>query len=285
MFWLPRIIRSVKLPAPSPAHFSPNLPPALLIGFGVCLLSALAILPTDPDISAVESLLTVAQICIPAGILSVILCAVPSRSADQPPLATTEASVMREGYRCMFRQNGESTQFIVTLVSGRKLSVRVPRAASVDLLLSTVNKKRRGISNASSSLRLLTSTGKELQCGYFLADYNLHSNSILYEPSDLRGGMPTAPAADIFTAFVDAADEVAASTSSDRAALEEFFEKAKGRQWKNNDNWCTSAPLSEWYGVVTDEQSRVTNVDLHQNALVGRSFGCDVMIKYSQSDI
>ena len=203
MFWLPKIIRSVKLPAPSPAHFSPNFPSVLLMGFAVCL-SALAILPADPSISVSESLVTLARLCVPAVVLSIILCAVPSRSADQPPSSITNASTppstTREGYRCLFKTG--QIQLIVTLVCGRKFSVRVPRAASVDFLLAAVDKKRG--SNTQASPRLLTSTGKELQRGCVLADYNLHSNALLSEVPDLRGGMPTTPTSSVHKAHAEA---------------------------------------------------------------------------------
>ena len=207
MFWLTTSIRSVKLPAPSPAHFSPNLPPALLMGFAVCLLSALAILPADPSISVSESLVTLARLCIPAVVLSIVLCAVPSRSADQPPSSITNASSTppntgaREGYRCLFKTG--QIQLIVTLACGRKFSVRVPRSASVDFLLAAVDKKR-GISNTQASPRLLTSTGKELQRGCVLADYNLHSNALLSEVPDLRGGMQTTPTSSVHKAHAEA---------------------------------------------------------------------------------
>ncbi|MCY4506677.1 MAG: M12 family metallo-peptidase, partial [Acidobacteria bacterium] len=42
-----------------------------------------------------------------------------------------------------------------------------------------------------------------------------------------------------------------------------------GAGWTDSTNWKTAAPLGEWYGVTTDTDGRVTEVDLYDNALAG----------------
>ena len=75
-------------------------------------------------------------------------------------------------------------QLLVVFVNGRKAVVKVPRAASVDMLLAQVTKKF-----SSRSQRFVTAAGKELQRKRLLSDYHLQSGSLLIESPDLRGGM------------------------------------------------------------------------------------------------
>ena len=57
--------------------------------------------------------------------------------------------------------------------------------------------------------------------------------------------------------------------SSDRGILEAFYHATGGPNWVNSNNWLTDAPLSEWHGVVTDAQGRVTEIYLAFNDLSG----------------
>ena len=56
---------------------------------------------------------------------------------------------------------------------------------------------------------------------------------------------------------------------SDREIVEILYEATGGRDWTNNQNWLTDAPLRDWYGVRVDNQGRVTALDLDANDLVG----------------
>ncbi len=55
----------------------------------------------------------------------------------------------------------------------------------------------------------------------------------------------------------------------DREILETFYEATGGPSWLLNDNWKTSADISSWYGVVTNNDGRVTALDLWSNHLTG----------------
>ena len=59
------------------------------------------------------------------------------------------------------------------------------------------------------------------------------------------------------------------SVESDRAALEALYDAVGGPDWTDSTSWKTSAPLGEWYGVTTDADGRVTELDLHDNGLEG----------------
>ena len=55
----------------------------------------------------------------------------------------------------------------------------------------------------------------------------------------------------------------------DRAALVALYHATGGDDWEENANWFADAPLSEWYGVDTDEDGRVIALDLGGNDLTG----------------
>ena len=59
------------------------------------------------------------------------------------------------------------------------------------------------------------------------------------------------------------------SAASDRAALEAFYDATGGSSWTNSTNWLTDAPLSDWFGVTTDDSGRVTELRLIYNGLAG----------------
>ena len=55
--------------------------------------------------------------------------------------------------------------------------------------------------------------------------------------------------------------------SPDRPALVALYESADGRGWRHDVNWLTDEPISEWYGVQTDPDGRVTGLSLPDNGL------------------
>lgn len=57
--------------------------------------------------------------------------------------------------------------------------------------------------------------------------------------------------------------------SPDRAALITLFNALDGPNWNNNENWLSSLPVGDWYGVTIDGQERVVGLDLANNNLKG----------------
>ena len=41
--------------------------------------------------------------------------------------------------------------------------------------------------------------------------------------------------------------------------------------WTNSSGWLSQAPVGEWFGVETDEEGRVTALDLPYNGLTGHN--------------
>ena len=52
------------------------------------------------------------------------------------------------------------------------------------------------------------------------------------------------------------------SVEGDRAALVELYNATGGPQWTNNENWLSNKPLGAWYGVATNSEGRVTELEL-----------------------
>ena len=58
-------------------------------------------------------------------------------------------------------------------------------------------------------------------------------------------------------------------TSTDRAALVALYNATDGANWKGKTNWNTSAPLSRWFWVETNNAGRVVKLDPRYNNLRG----------------
>ena len=55
-----------------------------------------------------------------------------------------------------------------------------------------------------------------------------------------------------------------------REVLLDFYKSTNGDGWKNNTNWCSDKPLSEWYGISTDQNGEVITINLDRNNLIGQ---------------
>ena len=57
------------------------------------------------------------------------------------------------------------------------------------------------------------------------------------------------------------------SILSDRDTLTALYNATNGPGWTANTNWLSAMPMSTWIGVTTDENGRVTELDLNGNRL------------------
>lgn len=56
----------------------------------------------------------------------------------------------------------------------------------------------------------------------------------------------------------------------ERTALEDFYEKLMGDQWRTTDNWLKGDPCWDaWYGITCDEHGHVILIELVDNRLYG----------------
>ena len=66
------------------------------------------------------------------------------------------------------------------------------------------------------------------------------------------------------------ATEQTTSAVADLAVLITLYKATGGDNWKDNTNWLSStSPLDQWYGVTTDDEGWVTELDLAYNGLTG----------------
>ena len=62
----------------------------------------------------------------------------------------------------------------------------------------------------------------------------------------------------------------AAPATSDMDALVSLYNATNGPSWKHDTKWLSGEPLGIWYGVTTDDNSRVTELVLNRNGLSGK---------------
>ena len=78
---------------------------------------------------------------------------------------------------------------------------------------------------------------------------------------------PTKAAFDTTTTTTVAEEET--TGADDRAALVALYNATDGANWENNDNWLSDRPLGQWLGVTTDNNGRVTQLNLQGDGLTG----------------
>ena len=66
-----------------------------------------------------------------------------------------------------------------------------------------------------------------------------------------------------------AMDDPVTEPMTDLEVLEILYRATGGPNWTNSTNWLSAAPLSEWFGVSTDESGRVKSLSLRRNGLGG----------------
>lgn len=57
---------------------------------------------------------------------------------------------------------------------------------------------------------------------------------------------------------------------TERQVLNIVYTSLKGEKWTNSENWGSDKPLSEWFGITTDENDSVTGIELSNNSLSGK---------------
>ena len=90
----------------------------------------------------------------------------------------------------------------------------------------------------------------------------------------LEGTQLCVPTDAVFQAWLDGIEMKSGvmfceALSSDRDALIAFYNATGGPNWTNRTKWLTDAPLGEWFGVTTDDDGRVTELNLDTNNLTG----------------
>ena len=61
-----------------------------------------------------------------------------------------------------------------------------------------------------------------------------------------------------------------ADLRADRIALDALYNRTQGRNWTDNDGWGSKEYVGAWHGVTTNDDGRVTGLNLAENNLQGR---------------
>ena len=81
------------------------------------------------------------------------------------------------------------------------------------------------------------------------------------------------PTDEAFRAWLQAIDYVAGPAcdfAADRAVLVKLFDSTDGPNWLRSYGWLSDLPMGEWHGVQTDDEGRVTQLNLSENGLSGQ---------------
>lgn len=63
--------------------------------------------------------------------------------------------------------------------------------------------------------------------------------------------------------------EIKGIEMTEKEALIALYEATDGDHWAVNTNWCSDKPLSQWYGITTNKEGKVTEINLSENRLNG----------------
>lgn len=86
----------------------------------------------------------------------------------------------------------------------------------------------------------------------------------------------------LLTPFITLQAQITANPS-DSLRLVTLYNAWSGEDWRNNDNWLSQAPVTEWFGVQLDTNGFVTHLELADNLLRGnirRELGDFTQLEY-----
>ncbi|MDE2781326.1 MAG: Ig-like domain-containing protein [Gemmatimonadota bacterium] len=135
------------------------------------------------------------------------------------------------------------------------------------------------------SLASLSSLGETVQLAASVLDQNGNAmTGITVTWSSTAAGVATVSSTGLVTSTGDGEATITATAGSasgealvrvelppgeEREALVALYGATDGGNWSINVNWLSQRPLSEWYGVETDDHGRVTVLKLPENGLAG----------------
>ena len=70
-------------------------------------------------------------------------------------------------------------------------------------------------------------------------------------------------------AAATASPAASSSAETDREALVALYNATDGLNWRYSADWLRDAPLGDWGGVTTNDDGRVTELELEYNNLLG----------------
>ena len=102
--------------------------------------------------------------------------------------------------------------------------------------------------------------------------YNIHGSTSSYKVGDAIA-IKNSPADGFQAGYVYATtiseEEDEKAKELEREALIALYQATDGDNWTNNENWCTDADISEWYGVSVNASGLVEYIGFWNNNLNG----------------
>ena len=141
-------------------------------------------------------------------------------------------------------------------------------AASVRELYGARSKSLGQLSEKRIYQALYCNTPPELHNDFKDLYRRLHGGPIPADTEISQCAAPTPPPA-AKQPQQPAPTQVLGSPAEDRTALVALYNSTGGTNWKNKHNWLTDVPVDQWYGVTTDSDGRVTEINLRESRLAG----------------
>ena len=98
-----------------------------------------------------------------------------------------------------------------------------------------------------------------IKVNYYPDDSDGQVITLLLQKHAPKGGFKPG---NVYSLYLDGAEE-----EMEKDALIALYNATNGKAWKNNTNWCSDKPISEWYGVKA--KGEVYEIDLSANNLSG----------------
>jgi peroxiredoxin len=173
------------------------------------------------------------------------------------------------------------TGTVTIAYEGQSATVTVTQSQKDELIMS---QKEFEIDSEGGELKVPVSTNIEYTCSVMegakdwisitnprtkgLEDYNIVLQIAENEGNEGRVGQikVTGAGKESFITITQLTWDPAAVQ---RSALMALYNALNGNQWVNKDNWGSDKPLGQWYGVTTDGNGDVIQLELQENNLSG----------------
>ena len=176
-----------------------------------------------------------------------------------------------------FATDGPDWTVSTNWLSGSPLGNWYGITTGTDGLVTGINLENNGLSGSLPSEIAILASLKNLNLKnnqYLSGPLPREIISLSLEELSLEGTQLCVPPDDEFKAWLSAIPVRTATPCSQPSletldALFALFNRTNGSEWTDRSNWNSDAPIEEWYGVTTNGQGHVTELNLSNNNLRG----------------
>ena len=176
-----------------------------------------------------------------------------------------------------FATDGPDWTVSTNWLSGSPLGNWYGITTGTDGLVTGINLENNGLSGSLPSEIAILASLKNLNLKnnqYLSGPLPREIISLSLEELSLEGTQLCVPPDDEFKTWLSAIPVRTATPCSQPSletldALFALFNRTNGSEWTDRSNWNSDAPIEEWYGVTTNGQGHVTELNLSNNNLRG----------------